>query len=105
MFVAFYVLLIFVFNFVFAVHIQRHDSCMHAATFYASCMDTDAVDKLGAAPMQPLFDEITALQDEPGLMGRVFARLSRRGIGTPLALGVYPDAQRPTHNTAYVSQS
>ncbi len=42
--------------------------------FYASCMDTDAIEKLGLEPIQPAWKQIASLTDAkqlPGLLGRL----------------------------------
>ena len=70
--------------------------------FYASYLDTDAIDQAGLAPLQPLLAEIdqisTALQLAQW-QGRQQGRLN-----TPLALWVMADFKQPTLNRAITWQ-
>jgi endothelin-converting enzyme/putative endopeptidase len=47
--------------------------------FYSSCMDETEIDKLGAQPLQPELDHISAIKNKQELMEEV-ARLHERGV-------------------------
>jgi putative endopeptidase len=70
---------------------------------YASFMDEAAVEARGIAPLKPLFAEIDGIGG-PGELARWFGLAQGRGISTPFAVYVYPDARNSTHNIAYVDQ-
>jgi putative endopeptidase len=70
--------------------------------FYASYLDTAAIDRAGFAPVQPLLAEIDAvgnLQDLAALQGR-----AQGIIETPVWLRVFPDLKDPSINTVMTWQ-
>lgn len=84
--------------------------------FYAACMDTEAAEKRGKAPLQPLVDEIAAIKDKKQLMGHVgklhatvFGRVGWIGMTAKpvfFRVGTEPDAiAAPQTEIATFSQS
>ena len=70
--------------------------------FYAAYLDTDAIDKAGLAPVQPLLAEIEQISSALQLaqwQGRQQGRLN-----TPVALWVMADFKQPTLNRAVTWQ-
>ena len=71
--------------------------------FYRAYLDSEAIEKLGLAPAQPVLDEIAAArsgEDIARLMGRAELRLS-----APVDLGMQPDDKDPDHYMVTVRQS
>ena len=68
--------------------------------FYASWMDTAAIEAKGAAPLAPYLARIAAIKDLAGLQ-TLFATI---GYASPVNLGTIPSLSDPTHYTAIVSQ-
>jgi putative endopeptidase len=71
--------------------------------FYRAYLDSEAIEKLGLAPAQPVLDEIAAArsgEDIARLMGRPELRLS-----APVDLGMQPDDKDPDHYMVTVRQS
>ncbi|HUQ19211.1 MAG TPA: M13 family metallopeptidase [Gemmatimonadaceae bacterium] len=64
-------------------------------TFYASCMDSTAAEKAGAAPLRPRFARIDAVSDRGGLQ-REIARLHREGVGAVFNFGSTQDSKSST---------
>jgi predicted metalloendopeptidase len=62
-----------------------------AVAYYASGSDTDAVERAGLSPLQPLLSAIDAL-DKPEQLPPLLARLNRAGIAAPFAVWIGPDA-------------
>jgi endothelin-converting enzyme/putative endopeptidase len=58
--------------------------------FFAACMDTEAVDTAGLAPLQPTLNLIDSL-DEKASLAQLVARLHREGAGGDLFFGAEPD--------------
>jgi putative endopeptidase len=70
--------------------------------YYASCMDTAAVDAAGAHPLQPMLQEIDAVRDVKGL-ARVIGRLHDLQIAAPFGVVSLPDAHQPSQVIAEIS--
>jgi putative endopeptidase len=71
--------------------------------YYASCMDTDAIDKKGLAPIQPELDRIAALhskQDLPALL----AHLHRINLDVFFDYGSQQDFKDATREIAAIDQ-
>ena len=71
--------------------------------FYRAYLDSEAIEKLGLAPAQPVLDEIAAArsgEDIARLMGRPELRLS-----APVDLDMQPDDKDPDHYMVTVRQS
>ncbi|MGZ5078906.1 MAG: hypothetical protein ACXWHZ_05120, partial [Usitatibacter sp.] len=71
--------------------------------FYASGMDTAAIDKAGLGPLEPHFDRIAATHDAAGLAATLGA-LHIQGIGAGFDFEVRQDAKQSTRYLAEVSQ-
>ena len=63
--------------------------------FYAACMDTSAVDKAGAKPLQPRLAEIDSLKDQAGVQ-KLIGALQDEGIAAPFVLNPTSDPHNPT---------
>ena len=71
--------------------------------FYKACMDTDAIDAKGLAPVEPLLKEIDALTDRdqlPALVGK----LQRIGVNVFFGYGEQQDFKDATKQIAMVIQ-
>jgi putative endopeptidase len=71
--------------------------------FYAACMNTDLIDKLGAKPLQPQLDAIAALADKKDLAA-FNAKQDRRGGGTFFGIFVTQDQKDASHQVAATGQ-
>jgi putative endopeptidase len=71
---------------------------------YASYMDTETRNKLGATPLVPELEKIDALKNHVEL-AVYLAEANRLGIGTPFALGQYVDFKDPNTYMMYTWQS
>jgi putative endopeptidase len=71
--------------------------------FYAACMNTDLIDKLGAKPLQPQLDAIAKLADKKDLAA-FNAMQDRRGGGAFFAVGVTQDQKDSTQQVAATGQ-
>ncbi|MFN7941214.1 MAG: M13 family metallopeptidase [Thermoanaerobaculia bacterium] len=71
--------------------------------FYAACMDEDAVDQIGAAPLKAWFAAIDGVQDAASLFA-VGARLHRAGAEVLFATAALPDFKDPNTTIAFLSQ-
>jgi endothelin-converting enzyme/putative endopeptidase len=69
--------------------------------YYASCLDTAAVDAAGALPLQPMLQEIDAARDAKGL-SRVIGRLHDLQIAAPFSFVSSPDAHQPSQVIAEI---
>ena len=58
--------------------------------FYASCMDTETIEKKGIEPLKGELDRIAAMKDMAGIVAEM-ARLQRIGIGVLFSFGAQPD--------------
>mmetsp|Transcript_16149 Transcript_16149/g.37310 ORF Transcript_16149/g.37310 Transcript_16149/m.37310 type:complete len:768 (-) Transcript_16149:97-2400(-) len=63
-------------------------------TYYQSCLNEDAVDKLGNKPLQPLLAEIDKVQDMPSLT-QYLADMGRRNNGAFFMWYVDADSKHP----------
>ncbi|HRA74877.1 MAG TPA: M13-type metalloendopeptidase [Propionicimonas sp.] len=71
---------------------------------YAAFMDTERIDALGPAPLQPLLAEIDAITDVGQLLD-YFGRSLRRGTGSPFAVEVDADPGDPTRYCLFLGQA
>ncbi len=71
--------------------------------YYASCMDTDAIEKKGLAPIQPELDRIAAIQSKDELATEI-AHLQRIQVGAFLDFGEQQDFKDATQQIAYIDQ-
>jgi len=72
--------------------------------FYASGMDTEMINARGYQPIQPVLDEIEAIQDIPGLLGFTTTQIAR-GNNSIIGMNVSPDQESSTINILHFSQS
>jgi endothelin-converting enzyme/putative endopeptidase len=59
---------------------QRTPAQQKIGDYYAACMDTAAIDKLGLKPLQPELDRITAINDRKALAAFLREGANRRGL-------------------------
>ncbi|MDQ4491428.1 M13-type metalloendopeptidase [Sinomonas sp. ASV486] len=71
--------------------------------YYRSFMDADAVERLGAAPLQPLLAEIHGVDDVASLVA-TSGRLGRGGTEGLFGYYAAPDAGNPERVVLYISQ-
>jgi putative endopeptidase len=71
--------------------------------YYASCMDTAAIDKAGLAPIQPELDRIAAIQSRDQLTPEI-AHLQRISVEAFFGLGSEQDLKDATREIAVVDQ-
>jgi predicted metalloendopeptidase len=71
--------------------------------FYGACMDEEAIGKLGAKPLNPLFERIATVEDAGSLM-RITGELHRSFVGALFRVAVYPDFKDPEVNFAFFVQ-
>ncbi|MFY0684682.1 MAG: M13 family metallopeptidase [Balneola sp.] len=72
--------------------------------FYASGMDTETINQRGHEPIQPILDNIDAIDDVPSLMSFVADEATKYNRSI-IALGVGPDDKNSGMNIAHVSQT
>ncbi len=72
--------------------------------FYASGMDTAAINKRGYEPLKPILDRIDAVTDIPSLL-KVVAEEQKAGDGSIIGLYVAPDDKRSSVNIAQFYQT
>lgn len=71
--------------------------------FYQACMDEAAIEERGAQPLEPLFEEVAAVDDLPSLM-HAAGRLHRSGVHPFFSMYVSPDYVDPSINLAHLGQ-
>ncbi len=71
--------------------------------YYAACMNTDAIDKAGIAPIKPLLAEVDKLNNIKDVQ-RELAAFHNRGIGGVFGLGIGADDKNSNVNLASASQ-
>lgn len=72
--------------------------------YYASCTDTDAIEKAGLAPIQPELDRIAAIQSREELTPEI-AHLQRISVNAFFSLGAEQDLKDATREIAVVDQA
>jgi putative endopeptidase len=72
--------------------------------YYKSCMDTDAIEAKGLAPLKPWLDEIDAVADKNQL-GGLTGKLQRNGIDVFFGYGEQQDFKDASKQIAYVDQA
>ena len=72
-------------------------------TYYASCMDTVAIDKLGIAPLQPVFNVIDAIQQPADIRTGLGVLEHMAGLA-PWSDGAGQDAKDATQEIAVLGQ-
>ncbi|MEZ6107211.1 MAG: M13 family metallopeptidase [Pirellulaceae bacterium] len=71
---------------------------------FRSFTDTERLDQLGVAPIQPMLDRVLELESHEQLTD-LLAYCGARRIGAPFALYVSPDAKQSDRYIVYVTQS
>ena len=71
-------------------------------SFYRACMDTDAIEKGGTAPLAPLFAAINAAHDVPSLVTAI-ATLQRDGVDAGVPFGARPDTKDSSKQIAAIA--
>lgn len=71
--------------------------------FYASCMDTSAIDAAGTKPIAPLL--ALASDADASTLGTTLARLQAAGVDAFFGFGAIPDFKNSTQDIGYLGQS
>jgi putative endopeptidase len=71
--------------------------------YFASCMDTAAIDKRGITPLRPELDRIRGMASEDDVVGEII-RLHRMGVSVLFTFGAQPDAKDSTKTIASLGQ-
>lgn len=71
--------------------------------YYAACMDTAAIEKAGATPLEPYFKEIDSVHDARSLTA-VIASLHRRGVPALFSFAPYIDQKNSSMTIANAFQ-
>lgn len=71
--------------------------------FYASCMDTQAIQERGLAPVEPLIARIDSMKDRTSLW-KLAGALHLDGVDPFLSVGVEPDFKKPDVNQLNLAQ-
>jgi putative endopeptidase len=71
--------------------------------FYASCTDESAIEKAGAAPLEPEMKRIAAIKDQQQLMKQV-SSMHRDGLQALFAFYSQPDMHDANKTIAYIDQ-
>jgi putative endopeptidase len=71
--------------------------------YYASCMDEQAIERKGLAPLQPELDRIAALKDKSGLASEI-GRLQRFGVNAVFGFSSDQDYRDATRVIAVADQ-
>ncbi len=87
-----------------AAHAAAGNNEQKIGDYYSSCMDTDAIDKQGLAPIQGELDRIAALKSKAELPALV-AHLNRESVGVFFDYGSQQDFKDATREIAYIDQS
>ncbi|PZX54955.1 M13 family metallopeptidase [Algoriphagus chordae] len=72
--------------------------------FYASGMDTEAINARGYEPIKPILAQIETINDVPSLMSFVTEEIKSNNQ-TILSLGISPDAENSSINIAHFGQT
>lgn len=72
--------------------------------FYRSFMDTETIQARGLEPLQPVLEDIAAIENY-GHLAAFFARANRQGITAPLAFYIDNDEKQPDQYITYFSHS
>jgi putative endopeptidase len=72
--------------------------------YFASCMNVDLADRLGAKPLQPALDTIATLEDKKHLAAMVAKLQSEYALGTFYALSVQQDQKDSSQQIASTRQ-
>ena len=70
---------------------------------YSTFMDEAAIEAKGTAPLKPYLDAIATIKT-PRDVARAFALANRRGLGTPIGLGIQQNFANNTEYAVYAGQ-
>ncbi len=84
-------------------HAKGSDS-QKIGAMYASFMDKDNIEKLGAKPLKPEFAKVDAIKDRAGLV-RYMGLAQRANYNVPLSFFVAQDAKNTTRYISYWNQA
>jgi len=82
---------------------ERSANDQKIGDYYASCVDTAAIEKKGMAPIQPELDRIQALKSKDDLPAQI-AHLQRMQVGAFLDFGSQQDFKDASKEIAYADQ-
>jgi len=82
---------------------NRTSSEQKLGDYYASCMNEEAIEKKGLAPIQPELDRIAALATKEQLADEL-AHLQRLEVGAFLSFGEQQDYKNASRQIAYIDQ-
>merc|ERR1712216_1061754 len=71
-------------------------------TFYKSCMDEEAISKLGNKPLQPMLQKVEEVKDMKSLT-EMLVWMGNRDNGALFGWGVSPDSEHPETRAFYTS--
>ena len=74
---------------------QANAATKMLGTYYASCMDSAAAEKLGATPLKPRFARIDAVTTRDGIQTAI-AQLHAEGVGAAFNFGSLQDSKNST---------
>jgi putative endopeptidase len=86
-----------------AAHPDRSSTDQQLGMFYQSCMAEDAIEKLGATPLQPELDRIAAIASRANLLAEV-ARLHDMQVQVFFNFSSEPDPDNARRNIADLDQ-
>ncbi|TXL61868.1 M13 family metallopeptidase [Aeromicrobium terrae] len=79
------------------------DEARKIGDLYASFMDEDRVEELGATPLEPELAQVDAIADVAGFV-RTLGSLERSGVGSVFALYIAPDRGQPDRYVTHLMQ-
>jgi putative endopeptidase len=82
---------------------QRSPDEQKIGDYYKACLDTDAIEAKGLAPIEPLLHEIDAIQDKKELSA-LTGKLQRMGVNVFFGYGEQQDFKDATKQIAIISQ-
>jgi putative endopeptidase len=74
---------------------KRSAATRMLGTYYASCMDSAAAERLGSAPLRPRLDRIAKISSVSDLQSEI-ARLHSEGVGAVFSFGSTQDSKNST---------
>ena len=83
---------------------EQETPAQKVGDLYSSVLDTQARNAAGIDPIQPLLDQINAI-DSPRSLASVMGRLARKGVYGPTVTYVGVDARNSDEYTVYITQS
>ncbi|WP_255550902.1 M13 family metallopeptidase [Granulicella sp. dw_53] len=81
----------------------RSPDAQKIGDYYKACMDTDAINQKGLAPLQPMLDEIDGLKNKLQLAGLI-GRMQRMGVDVFFSYGEQQDFKDASKQIASIQQ-